>query len=67
MDDRPPRRGDAQQSEGDLEYDLAHEGEAAARAARECAPQWSGRIVRVPTASTDHHGDYGYDLAHEVP
>jgi len=49
----------------DLEYDLAHEhrqqGDAPARGGQAPAP------VYVATETLDYDGDYGYDLAHDVP
>jgi hypothetical protein len=44
----------------DLEYDLAHEVTAPGAPYRDAAP------VQVST-QTDHDGDYGYDLAHDIP
>ena len=46
----------------DLEYDLAHEVDPAQRA----APEPPAPVV-VPTVTADYSGDYGYDLAHDVP
>ncbi len=50
----------------DLEYDLAHEGEAAGRVAG--APSRSEhQHIYVATQKDGDDGDYGYDLAHDVP
>jgi hypothetical protein len=46
----------------DLEYDLAHEVDPRLR-----APARAPDPVVVPTATVDYSGDYGYDLAHDVP
>ena len=48
----------------DLEYDLAHEwivGPLHPRPARETPS------VYVATQAADRDGDYGYDMAHDVP
>jgi hypothetical protein len=47
----------------DLEYDLAHEWAADPHAAR----SRPGTVVQVVTETDDRGGDYGYDLAHDVP
>jgi hypothetical protein len=47
----------------DLEYDLAHEGQAAGR---ESGPR-RDEPVYVATTTEGFDGDYGYDLAHDVP
>jgi hypothetical protein len=59
-----PERPDAPCS--GLEYDLAHEAEEHAR--RPCGPASPRTIdlVQVDIRS-DYDGDYGYDLAHDVP
>jgi len=49
--------------EPDLEYDLAHEADAAAQPAR---PTQSDAVT-VVTQTPDYDGDYSYDLAHDVP
>jgi hypothetical protein len=46
----------------DLEYDLAHEWAARPVAAAHIPPS-----VYVATQTPDQGGDYGYDLAHDVP
>ena len=46
----------------DLEYDLAHEADV-----RQAAPMSTVQAVYVPTQTTGYDGDYGYDLAHDVP
>ena len=50
----------------DLEYDLAHETQPPSGASSpedDEAPD----TVRVTTETPSYHGDYSYDLAHEVP
>jgi hypothetical protein len=49
--------------ESDLEYDLAHEWTA--EPDRQTPGQ--GQPVYVATETDDRDGDYGYDLAHDVP
>ncbi len=51
-----------QESGEDLEYDLAHE----AGEARPLEQQQPAQPTYVAT-ETDYDGDYGYDLAHDVP
>jgi hypothetical protein len=51
------------QPDTDLEYDLAHEWAADPQAAR----SQPGVIVQVCTETDDLGGDYGYDMAHDVP
>jgi hypothetical protein len=52
----------------DLEYDLAHEAGVADRAgANPPAGRQHPPIVYVATETTGYDGDYGYDLAHDVP
>lgn len=46
----------------DLEYDLAHEW-----AARSVAAVPAPESVYVATQTPDEGGDYGYDMAHDVP
>ena len=48
----------------DLEYDLAHEWAADQQAARSHP---GVIIVQVSTETDDQGGDYGYDMAHDVP
>ncbi len=62
--DRFPQPGTEDCS--DLEYDLAHE----AVPVTDDAGQGSGRTRAEPTyvaTETDYDGDYGYDLAHDIP
>ena len=47
----------------DLEYDLAHEIDTSRERAAPPAPD----PVYVPTETDGYDGDYGYDLAHDVP
>ena len=51
------------QPDSDLENDLAHEW-AADHHAPTSRP---GVIVQVATETDDMGGDYGYDMAHDVP
>ena len=46
----------------DLEYDLAHEWTAGGGAHAPAHPS-----VYVATQTPDTGGDYGYDMAHDVP
>ncbi|MDQ1601881.1 MAG: hypothetical protein QOD68_3355 [Actinomycetota bacterium] len=50
------------QTDTDLEYDLAHEWAADPHAARP-----HPGMVQVSTETDDRGGDYGYDMAHDVP
>ena len=63
--DRPGR--DPMEGSGpDLEYDLAHESDPP----QGDAPAQDNRTrdaVYVATETPDYDGDYGYDLAHDVP
>jgi len=54
-------------SASDLEYDLAHESMVDAAAADPNAAHEQGPSVYVATQTKDYDGDYGYDLAHDVP
>jgi hypothetical protein len=59
-----PERPDERCS--DLEYDLAHEAEEHAR--RPCGPRSPRKIDLVQIEIQENYdGDYGYDLAHDVP
>lgn len=51
------------QPETDLEYDLAHEWAADPHT----AASRPGVVVQVFTETDDTGGDYGYDMAHDVP
>jgi hypothetical protein len=58
-------RGSRPDPPSDLEYDLAHEGQSP-----QAAPSTADRPrepVHVPTETPEYDGDYGYDLAHDVP
>ena len=46
----------------DLEYDLAHEADV-----HQVPSAATAEPVYVPTQTLDYDGDYGYDLAHDVP
>ena len=46
----------------DLEYDLAHESSGAPAHEQEEKPS-----VYVATETEGYDGDYGYDMAHDVP
>jgi len=50
---------------GDLEYDLAHDATVGA-AGGGSGPR-RHEPVYVATQTDDDDGDYGYDLAHDVP
>ena len=52
-----------QQTDSDLEYDLAHEWRSDTATA--LAPDRPS--IYVATETVDTGGDYGYDLAHDVP
>jgi hypothetical protein len=49
----------------DMEYDLAHEEEAARRAGAE--PAAAQEAIQAATQTADYDGDYGYDLVHDIP
>jgi hypothetical protein len=51
------------QPETDLEYDLAHEWGADPHA----VAAHPAVLVQVVTETDDRGGDYGYDMAHDVP
>jgi hypothetical protein len=52
----------------DLEYDLAHEAMGGPTDTADRASTEEQRpSVYVPTQTKDYDGDYGYDLAHDVP
>jgi hypothetical protein len=51
------------QPDTDLEYDLAHEWAADPHGTR----SRPGVTVQVSTETDDRGGDYGYDMAHDVP
>jgi hypothetical protein len=62
-----PKDPDAdEESAPDLEYDLAHESSLAGEHASVADPA-NGPSVYVATQTDDYDGDYGYDLAHDVP
>ena len=50
--------------EVDLEYDLAHEWTSGPD---DAAPRRDRPTVYVATETVDQGGDYGYDMAHDVP
>lgn len=50
----------------DLEYDLAHP-DGGTNGPGAPPPGGSAANVRVTTATDGYDGDYGYDLAHDVP
>lgn len=50
----------------DLEYDLAHEAHEAVEQPARHEPHHEPVQVSTETPAYDE-GDYGYDLAHEVP
>ncbi|HEX7188277.1 MAG TPA: hypothetical protein VF423_08640 [Actinomycetes bacterium] len=53
---------DADTATGDLEYDLVHEADLHAVGRPPSPPP-----VYVPNQTAAYDGDYGYDLAHDVP
>ena len=57
---RPP--SEQEHPEGDLEYDLAHEG-----AQTPPEPVEAHEPTQVVTATDDQGEDYSYDLAHDIP
>jgi hypothetical protein len=60
--------GGVEPEPADLEYDLAHEsGIPAAGKATFPVGQRKGPMAYVATETTEYDGDYGYDLAHDVP
>jgi hypothetical protein len=52
------------EQEPDLEYDLAHERTGGDGPSK---PDESPDRVQVATETPGYDGDYGYDLAHDVP
>lgn len=66
-EDRDVKGPDTEQG-SDLEYDLAHESMGGTT---DTADPASGHEPRPPvyvsTQTKDYDGDYGYDLAHDVP
>jgi hypothetical protein len=56
--------GPEPQPEADLEYDLAHEWTTSPDHADAARVQ---SRVYVATETVDQGGDYGYDMAHDVP
>ena len=52
------------EAEADLEYDLAHEW---TRGRDDAVTQPDRPAVYVATETSDEGGDYGYDMAHDVP
>lgn len=60
--------GTAPEPNSDLEYDLAHEvADHAGPDATTPAGQQGNPEVYVATETEGFDGDYGYDLAHDVP
>ena len=55
---------DRPQHEPDLEYDLAHESTGTDAPSK---PDENRDHVQVATETPGYAGDYGYDLAHDVP
>ena len=51
----------------DLEYDLAHEAQIAGEQVAAAAGQDGDQPVYVATETSGYDGDYGYDLAHDIP
>lgn len=46
-----------------LDYDLVHETVDLRCAGPGCPPE----LMRAPERTDDYDGDYGYDLAHDIP
>ena len=63
MPEQPNLDDEEAQPQSDLEYDLAHEWVAGPHAA--ASPP--AVLVQVVTETDDRGGDYGYDMAHDVP
>jgi hypothetical protein len=64
-DDRDIEARDAEPA-SDLEYDLAHESTAGGTDLADPGPGHEPSVY-VATQTNDYDGDYGYDLAHDVP
>jgi hypothetical protein len=64
MADGDQRGGAELVAEVDLEYDLAHEWTGGPS---DAAPRLDRPAVYVATETADEGGDYGYDMAHDVP
>ena len=61
-------RGTLPEPGADLEYDLAHEADHEAPAARTTAgPEPVQPKEAVVTTTPTYDGDYSYDLAHDIP
>jgi hypothetical protein len=68
MHDNPDVAATDAEPGSDLEYDLAHESTGGIAAGGDLPPRQDQRpSVYVPTETKDYDGDYGYDLAHDVP
>jgi len=66
--ENPDVRGVGPEPISDLEYDLAHEaGISDSGGTASPTEQENGPMVYVATETTGYDGDYGYDLAHDVP
>ena len=63
MPEQPNLDLEGAQPGSDLEYDLAHEWAADPHA----AVSHRADMVQVVTETDDRGGDYGYDMAHDVP
>jgi hypothetical protein len=59
-------RGPEREAPGDYEYDEAHDAVEAAQTAHVEARSPLAE-VHITAAPIDEDGDYGYDLAHDVP
>jgi hypothetical protein len=66
MTDQPTRHDSSEPVE-DLEYDLAHESQGSQGKGSAPSPhlETTGSLVGTETPQAD--GDYGYDLAHDLP
>jgi len=53
----------------DLEYDLAHDATEQNCSGPDCPPHAPATrpLVQVDNRTHEYDGDYGYDLAHDIP
>jgi hypothetical protein len=52
---------------GDLEYDLSHETIAPSDGSNGAETERDEQFIYVATETDDSGGDYGYDMAHDIP
>jgi hypothetical protein len=60
-------QGPEREAPGDYEYDEAHDSMDTAHTAYVEAKPLEPAEVHITTGPIDQDGDYGYDLAHDVP